>query len=140
MKQIARLPRMSCHLTKHLIRYMISPRIRPLAAHFFSTPGGREPVREWLRSLPVEARRLIGADIQYVQFKWPIGRPRVAHVHDGVWEIRTSIDDRIARTLFAVVNERIIILHGFIKKSQTLPLKELRLAARRLKEFLDGET
>ena len=119
---------------------MIHPSIRPLPAHFFSTSTGREPVREWLRSLPVEARRLIGADIHYVQFKWPIGRPRVAHVHNGLCEIRTSIGDRIARTIFAVVDERVIILHGFIKKSQTLPLKELQLAARRLKEYLDGQT
>ena len=127
-------------MTKHLIRYMINPRIRPLPAHFFSTSTGREPVREWLRSLPAEVRRLIGADIAYVQFKWPIGRPRVAHVHDGLWEIRTTIGDRIARTLFAVADEKVIILHGFIKKSQTLPLKELQLAARRLKEYLDGQT
>jgi len=37
-----------------------------------------------------------------VQYKWPIGKPRVDHLRGAVWEVRTSLMNRIARTLFAV--------------------------------------
>ena len=39
-----------------------------LAVAFFRSAAGREPVREWLKSLPREERRIIGEDIKSVQF------------------------------------------------------------------------
>jgi phage-related protein len=92
-----------------------------LGAVFFRTSNGNEPVREWLKSLTKEQRRAIGEDIAYVQFKWPIGKPRVDHLRGAIWEIRTTLGNRIARTLFAVVGGLIVLLHGFIKKTQRTP-------------------
>jgi phage-related protein len=110
-----------------------------LAAIFFRTSNGREPVRDWLLSLPKEDRRQIGEDIAYVQFKWPIGKPRVDHLRASVWEVRSSLDNRIARTLFAVEGGRMVLLHGFIKKSQQTPDAEIELAVKRYKEWHRGE-
>jgi hypothetical protein len=73
-----------------------------LDAVFFRSRGGNEPVRQWLKSLGTEQRKAIGEDIAYVQFKWPIGKPRVDHLRGAIWEVRSSLDNRIARTLFAV--------------------------------------
>ena len=42
---------------------------------FYRTAGGVEPVREWLRRLPEEDRRVIGLDLATVQIGWPIGMP-----------------------------------------------------------------
>lgn len=111
-----------------------------LAAIFFRSKAGGEPVRAWLKRLPKEDRRKIGEDIAYVQFKWPVGKPRVDHLRGGVWEIRSSLDNRIARTLFAVAGGQMILLHGFIKKTQRTPDAEIDLALRRLKEWQHGET
>ena len=44
---------------------------------FFQTGTGREPVREWLKSLDKEDRKGIGEDIKLVQFRWPLGMPLV---------------------------------------------------------------
>jgi len=111
-----------------------------LEAIFFRASNGREPVRDWLLSLPKEDRRHIGEDIAYVQFKWPIGKPRVDHLRASVWEVRSSLGNRIARTLFAVVGGRVLLLHGFIKKSQRTPEAEIDLALKRYKEWHRGET
>ena len=53
------------------------------------------------------------------------------HLGDGIWEIRSRLSNRIARILFAVVNEEVVLLHGFIKKTQRTPADELNLAKQR---------
>jgi len=111
-----------------------------LEAAFYSTKGGNEPVREWLKGLPKDARKAIGEDIAYVQFKWPIGKPRVDHLRGAVWEVRTSLGNRIARTLFAVDGGTMILLNGFIKKTQQTDVDEIALAERRLKEWKHGKS
>ena len=71
-----------------------------------------------------------------VQFRWPAGMPLCRPMGEGLWEVRTSLpSNRIARVLFCVVAERIVVLHGFIKKTQKTPDGELALARKRMKEF-----
>ena len=108
-------------------------------ATFFRTEAGGEPVREWLLSLPKSERRAIGKDIAYVQYKWTIGKPRVDHLRGGVWEIRSRLEGRIARMLFAVAKQEIVLLHGFIKKTRRAPNEDIKLAEKRWKEWRHGE-
>jgi phage-related protein len=109
---------------------------RPLKVVFFKTDTGNQPVREWLKSLPKEDCKLIGADILTVQYAWPVGKPLVDNLGDGVWEVRSRLDNRVARTLFAMVNQEIVLLHGFIKKTQKTPDDELDLAKKRKRQYL----
>ena len=95
------------------------------------TEAGNEPVREWLRDLPSADKKNIGADILAVQWKWPVGKPLVDSLGGGLWEVRSSLGDRIARTFFIVVEEELVLLHGIIKKSRTAPRQELELARKR---------
>src|SRR6266496_460265 len=89
-----------------------------LSVAFFRTGSGNEPVREWVKSLPREERRIIGEDIKTVQFGWPLGMPLVRKLDNGLWEVRSRLPDRIARVIFTTGKRRMILLHGFIKKSQ----------------------
>jgi len=73
---------------------------RPLPAVFFRTEAGREPVREWLQGLPRHERRIIGIDIMTVQYRWPLGMPLVRNLGSALWEIRSALQNRIARRLF----------------------------------------
>ena len=109
---------------------------RPLKVVFFQTDTGNEPVREWLKELSKEDCQIIGTDILTVQYAWPVGKPLVDNLGDGIWEVRSRLDNRIARTLFAMVNQEIVLLHGFIKKSQRTPADELELAKKRKKLYL----
>ena len=109
---------------------------RPLKVVFFKTDTGNEPVRDWLKALTKEDCKIIGADILTVQYAWPVGKPLVDNLGDGIWEVRSRLNNRIARTLFAMVDQEIVLLHGFIKKQQKTPADELELAKKRRKQYL----
>lgn len=107
-----------------------------LDVYFYSTSSGNEPVREWLKSLPREDMKRIGFDIKTVQYGYPIGMPltRILHGTGGLEEVRCNISNGIARIIFYVENNKMILLHGFIKKSQETPKKELDVAIKRYKD------
>ncbi|OAI06973.1 MULTISPECIES: type II toxin-antitoxin system RelE/ParE family toxin [Methylomonas] len=104
-----------------------------LSVRFFATEAGSEPVREWLKALSAQDRKTIGEDIKTVQFGWPLGMPLVDYLEGDIWDVRIKLDNRIARVLFVIVNQTMILLHGFIKKNQKTPKPELDLAKQRLK-------
>jgi phage-related protein len=108
---------------------------RPLAVVFFRTDAGNEPVRIWLRELSKDDRKAVGEDILTVQFAWPVGKPLVDSFGGGLWEIRSRLKGTIARTLFFVHDEEIVLLHGFIKKDRKTPKSDLDLAKRRMKQY-----
>jgi len=110
---------------------------RKLDAAFFKTDSGNEPVREWLLSLARSERKTIGSDVLKVQYCWPIGKPLVGNLGNGLWEVRSSLKDRIARIIFCIDGKTMILLHGFIKKTQKTPKQELDLALRRKKRLKD---
>ena len=102
-----------------------------LSVAFFRTTSGNEPVREWLKALPRAERHIIGENIKTVQFGWPLGMPLVRKLDKGLWEVRSRLPDRIARVLFTTGESRMVLLHGFIKKSQKTPQEDLELAKAR---------
>jgi phage-related protein len=112
--------------------------VRPLNVVFFKTEAGNEPVREWLKSLPRDECKTVGTDILKVQFAWPIGKPLVDNLGDGLWEIRSSHGNRIARTIFAMVGGEIVLLHAFIKKTRKAPAAELDLAKKRKNQYMQA--
>jgi phage-related protein len=72
-----------------------------------------------------------------VQFEWPVGKPVVDSLGDGIWEVRSRLANRIARTLFIVAKGDIVVLHAFIKKQQRTPAHDLDLAKKRKRIYLE---
>jgi phage-related protein len=57
-------------------------------------------------------------------------------MRDGLWELRSDLpSNRIARVLFSIQQGKILVLHGFIKKTQKTPDDDLALARKRKREF-----
>ena len=111
--------------------------MKRLPAAFYRLPSGREPVREWLKTLPAADRKLIGEDIKDVEFSWPVGMPLCRALGKGLWEVRSELtQNRIARVLFCIHNERMVLLHGFIKKTQRTPTADFELAMMRKRELV----
>jgi len=102
---------------------------------FYRTTRGNEPVREWLKALAAEDRRIIGHDLKTAQYGWPLGMPLIRKVEAGLWEVRTRLQDRIARVIFTVEGDTMVLLHGLIKKTEKLPLQDLQLARQRLQSL-----
>lgn len=108
---------------------------KKLRVAFYRSPRGAEPVRSWLTELPAEDRRALGRDLRLVEIGWPIGMPLCRPLGDGLWEVRSGLaSDRIARVLFCATQGHMVLLHGFIKKTQKTPQADLDLARARQKE------
>lgn len=108
-----------------------------LQAAFYASSTGKRPVREWLMELAPEDRKSIGEDIATLEFCWPVGMPKCSPMKNvkGLYEIRSNISSgRIARIFFVLTGNQMVLLHGFAKKTQKTPDRELKLASARLKE------
>jgi phage-related protein len=108
----------------------LKPRPKVIVARFWKAAGGdNEPVRSWLLDLTARDRKQIGGDIYRVETDWPnVGLPLVRAFGEGLFEVRTGLRNRIARVIFAVEDDLMALLHGFIKKSQATPRHDLDLA------------
>jgi len=113
---------------------MVTPVSPVLRVFFFKSGSGNEPVRDWLKDLPLNERKVIGEDIKTVQFGWPLGMPLVRKMDQDLWEVRVHLPTRIARVLFTVNGSTMVLLHGFIKKSSGTPTDDLALTKSRLKQ------
>lgn len=109
---------------------------KKISVVFYQSPSGNEPVREWLKSLDLQDRQIIGNDIKTVEYGWPIGMPVSRPLGNKLYEVRSNISDkRIARVIFTIIDDWMVLLHGFIKKTQQTPKEEIDLTIRRLKEI-----
>lgn len=103
---------------------------------FYRSEAGKEPVREWLLSLNKEDKQSIGVNIKTVEYGWPIGMPVSRPLGKGLYEVRSHISDkRIARVIFTIIDSYMVLLNGFVKKSQKTPKEEIALALKRAKEI-----
>jgi phage-related protein len=108
---------------------------KKIRAAFYANASGNEPVRNWLKDLPTVERKALGEDIAAVEFTWPVGMPLVRSMKQGLWELRSALPgNRIARILFCQVGDQMVLLHGFIKKTQKTPDEDLALARKRQKD------
>ena len=106
---------------------------------FYQTAAGSCPTLDWMRALSKADRHRIGEDLARVQYGWPaVGMPLCRALGDGLWEVRSSLaDGRIARLIFFFYEGELGLVHGFIKKTQKTPPREIALARRRMKEMVE---
>ena len=111
------------------------PTLKKLPAYFLSLPDGTG-ARARVAQDPVGRRSTDPwQDIAIVEFGWPVGMPICRPLGGGLWEVRSNLTgNRIARVLFCLARGQLVLLHGFVKKSQTAPQGELELARRRQRE------
>jgi phage-related protein len=105
-----------------------------LAAKFYVTDAGGDPVRDWFKALNRADKKAMGKAVQRVQIGWPVGRPLCAPLGRGLYEVRQDLsDNRTGRVLFCFAGEgTIVLLHAFIKKAQRIPQPDIDLARKRM--------
>jgi phage-related protein len=104
---------------------------------FFRTDVGNEPVLEFLRDLDIGERRTLGEDLRTVQIGWPLGMQLCRKLGGGLYEIRSTLSAKrqIARLIFFQDGENLVVVEGFIKKTQKTPDTVLNQAKRRKNEY-----
>jgi len=103
---------------------------------FYRNDRGKEPVRDWILGLTADDKKVIGGDIKTVEFGWPIGMPVSKPLGGGLYEVRSNLSDGTkARIIFTIQQDNMVLLHGFIKKTQKTPKNDIRTARRRAKKF-----
>lgn len=108
--------------------------MKRIAARFYRTANGSEPVRMWLLSLDPNDRRIVGKDIATVEFGWPVGMPVCRALKDGLFEVRSTVrSGRIEiRTYFSIERDVMLLLHGVQGKQRQDDA--IRMAAERLRD------
>lgn len=104
---------------------------------FYVDRQGNEPVREFLSSLDAKTRARFSWSIEQLRIRNVQARePLVRHLEGKIWELREESQTNIYRLLyFFFAGQRIVFVHGFQKKTQKTPRREIEVALRRLDEF-----
>lgn len=105
----------------------------------YNKPDGTVPVDEFLDSIPNKLRTKTIRDLFLLEEYGndPQGK-RTKHLDDGIFEVRSKQSSNITRVLyFFRSGKKIILTHGFIKKTQKTPPREISLAKKYRADYLD---
>lgn len=101
-----------------------------------------ERLENWLKDIPkdIKARIINIVDLLIEHGPQNVREPYVKHIRGKLFEIRAKGKDGISRVFyFTMTGQRIVLIHGFIKKTQKTPKKELETAVARMKEILEAQ-
>jgi len=100
-----------------------------------------ETVEAELDAWPVGLRaRFRALTVRMEEYGPNLGMPHIRALGNGLFEIRAKAEKGIGRVFFCtIVGRKIIILHGFIKKTDKIPKRELDIALTRQKEVVNNE-
>ena len=105
---------------------------------FYIDPQGHSPVEEFLTGLDLKTQARFDWSIEELRIRNIQARePLVKHIDDKIWELRRASSGNIYRVMyFFYTGRQIVFLHGFQKKSQKTPRREITIAQRRMEDFL----
>ncbi len=104
---------------------------------FYEDARGRIPVLEFINRLPARDRAKINNALRLLEeYGTQLGMPHARRIEGRLWELRPG---GIRLFYFAYVRQQFVILHGFRKKSNRTPKKEIAVALRRMRELLEEE-
>ena len=99
---------------------------------YYEDSKGRKPVEEFIDRLDVKMRAKVFGGLELLEQEGPsLGMPFSRALEDGIYELRTTQGGNITRILyFFVLGKRIVLTHGFVKKTQKTPRREMERAKR----------
>jgi phage-related protein len=108
---------------------------------FYTADDGSSPVQEFLTSLDIKTQARFAWSIEQLRVRNVMARePLVRHLEDKLWELREESSTNIYRLIyFFFSGQRIVFLHGFQKKTQKTPHREIEIALQRLDNFMKIE-
>jgi len=103
----------------------------------YESPSGDTPVNDFILSLELKAQAKVRNSINLLKrFGVYVGSPHIKKLTGTqLWELRILGSDNIRILYIAITGKTFLLLHGFKKKKDKTPLKEMRIAEERLAEF-----
>lgn len=103
----------------------------------YSTKAGEEVVADYLNSLPSKDLAKVMRDIELLgEYGTALHEPQTKHIDGAIWELRTKFSTNIYRIFYFIrQNNKIVLLHGFTKKTQRTPQREIDLAKKRMDDY-----
>ncbi|MGR3310306.1 MAG: type II toxin-antitoxin system RelE/ParE family toxin [Candidatus Brocadiales bacterium] len=105
----------------------------------YTTRRGDSPVDDFLDSLDVKARAKVSTFIDLLAHEgYRLFRPYADTVRGKIRELRVPYRTSQYRILyFFFQKDFIVLLHGFAKKTQKVPEREIEQAERNMKDFVN---
>lgn len=105
--------------------------------HLYRSAGGDSPVGDFLEELPEKHQAKIVAALDYLGQQGPaLRRPHAAHVRGKLWELRVSLGRNEYRLLYFFMEGQVVVVaHGFAKKTEAIPAREIDTAENRMKDY-----
>ena len=107
--------------------------------YFYQTSSKKEPIKEFLDSLPAKdlakARKRMKLLKEFGPFE--LGIPYIKQIEDKLWELRISGDSEYRILWFIFAGDSIVLLHGFVKKTDSIPRRHIETAYKRMELFLE---
>lgn len=109
-----------------------------MKVELYTSPHGRTPVQEYLDSVDKKLRSKTIRSIALLEcFGNRIGEPDAKHLGKGIFELRTTMGNNAGRVLFFFFDQgRAVLTHGFVKKTQKTPRREIERAKRYREEYI----
>ena len=106
---------------------------------FYTTERGDSPVEEFLRSLDLKTQARFDWSINYLKEQNISAKePHVKQIDRKLWELRRASSGNIYRIMyFFFTGKRIVFVHGFQKKTQKTPKREIEMAEKRMADFIE---
>ena len=107
----------------------------------YKQQNGTIPVQDFLQSLDAKMRAKTARAIDRLKFNgYELREPYSKPLGDGIFELRAQVATNISRVLyFFVVDNKAVLTHGFVKKTQQTPKAEIDRAKRYREEYLRRE-
>ena len=106
---------------------------------FYETVTGNCPVAEFIKALPPkhQAKAIRNLEL-FEEYGQLLQGGFVSHIYDQIWELRIVHAKNISRILyFSPIGHTFVLLHGFIKKSRKTPQREINVAIKRMKDYVE---
>lgn len=103
---------------------------------FFQTARGNYPVQEFIEEQDMATSTKITSYIDLLESHGPyLKPPYIKKLQDKLYELRISGKVKV-RIFYTLVNNKFYLLHGFKKKSQKTPPREIKVALDRMRELI----
>jgi len=104
---------------------------------YYKQMSGVKPVREFIQSLPLNAQAKIARTLDFLAtYNIHVRAPHAKKLQGTpLWELRLLGGDSVRILYVTVLVRSFLLLHGFEKKTNKIPMKEIRVALARLSDW-----